>query len=568
MKKLNFVIIFIIAVLCMPSINALSVNDSGVINKKGVSFKSSPNEGGNKVLNTLDTGDKVTLLDTNLVASNNGSCSTGYYRVSFYWESYNKKTYQGYVCADNITFSVDTNKYAEEFRNSNIPEIYWEKLTILKDAHPNWKFTGYNTGLDWNAATSEEANGSSAIQKSDPIYLSLADFSYNAATNTYNQLPEGGGWYYANKQTVAYYMDPRNFMDEIGIFMFENLSYNSNYQTLEVVQKVLANTDLYNYAGFFMDAATYNGNSISPVMLAALSRQEVVLSNGKISNSANGSKGYYNFYNLGAWSSCANAIDCAINFASGYGGEYKTYDRPWSVDRGPGLAIAAGAQYIANGYINVGQNTLYFKKFNVTNNGYGNYSHQYQTNIQAPYTEASKTANSYASIPGLLDNTIEFIIPVYNNMPASTTVLPTSVDQSAVEQAKQTQNNVNTSTSITDGGYSVKGEYLTNISINETASDMLAKLGGNATITRDGKVISGTEKLGTADKVTIDNSTFKIIVYGDTNGDGQIDAIDFVKVYKYIMGSSSLSGSFKEAADINKDGKVDAIDFVKLYKML
>ena len=149
-----------------------------------------------------------------------------------------------------------------------------------------------------------------------------------------------------------------------------NLGYNPESQTKEVVENIFSGTDLLQYSDYYMQAATYDGNNISPISLAARSRQEVVLPGGKLSDSANGQGKindvvYYNFYNIGAFSTCSNPIECALDFAKGYDENYTSYDRPWTT---PEKAILNGAKYIANGYINVGQNTLYFQKFDVENN--------------------------------------------------------------------------------------------------------------------------------------------------------------------------------------------------------
>ena len=570
MKKL-LISIIITLFLFIPDIKAINVNDEGFINKDGVLFYSGPNYSGNQVLNTLDTGDIIKILDNNLVASNDSTrCTAGFYKIKFYWES-NKKTYEGFVCADKISFNIDTTKYAEEFASSGIPESYWTKLTLLKDNHPNWKFTGYKTNLNWeDAITAESQVGISYIQSSNPIYLSLDEGSYNVSTNTYNQM-EAGGWYAANKQTVAYYMDPRNFLNEINIFMFENLGYNASLQTKEVIESIFAGSDLLQYADYYIQAATYDGNNISPVSLAARSRQELVSGDGKISNSANGNGkingiSYYNFYNIGAFSSCEDPIFCALDFAKGYDENYTSYNRPWT---DPIKAILEGAKYIADGYINVGQNTLYLQRFNVTSNN--TYSHQYMTNTEAPYSESKSSYNAYKKI-NKLDSTIEFLIPVYENMPTTAASLPVSVDQSAINNMK---NNSSFTDIISKSGYTDNDQYITNINLGTTAAHMIAAIkssGGDVIITTDGRNISGQEKLGTGDVATIkangQEKSYRIVIRGDANGDGEIDAVDYVKVYKYIMGGSSLDGSYSIAADVNNDGTVDAIDYVKLYKYI
>lgn len=573
MKKLAILtFIFCCTFLSIPHTKALEVNDSGYINTKGVLFYSEPNFQGNQVLDTLDTGDKVKLLDKNIIASNDSTrCSNGFYKVSFYWESYNKKTYNGYVCANNIDFQIDTSKYEEEFSNNNIPKIYWEKLALLKSTHPNWKFTGYNTNLDWNnVIENESVVGISYIQSTNPIYLSLDDGSYDPATNTYIQR-EAGGWYAANKKTVAYYMDPRNFLDEINIFMFENLGYNPESQTKEVVENIFSGTDLLQYSDYYMQAATYDGNNISPISLAARSRQEVVLPGGKLSDSANGQGKindvvYYNFYNIGAFSTCSNPIECALDFAKGYDENYTTYDRPWTT---PEKAILNGAKYIADGYINVGQNTLYFERWNVTNRN--TFSHQYMTNISAPLSEAISSYNAYNNI-GKLDSKIEFLIPVYNNMPNEASALPTAVEQKKIEEIKESTTFSNV---INKSGYNANNGYISGIKIGTTATHMITAIkvaGGEATITSDGKNISGSEVLGTGDivniKVNDETKSYRIVINGDVNGDGKVDSIDFVRIYKVMSNETNLSGSYALAADTNHDGKVDSIDFVKVYKYM
>lgn len=57
----------------------------------------------------------------------------------------------------------------------------------------------------------------------------------------------------------------------------------------------------------------------------------------------------------------------------------------------------------------------------------------------------------------------------------------------------------------------------------------------------------------------------KVIVPGDANGDGNVDANDIVEMTNYIMGKASEHFSFK-AADVNGDGKVDIADILQIVK--
>lgn len=554
-----------------------------------VNGKASPDYGAPGNLHCVDSAEEVTILNyDSIIPSTIASCKMGYYYVTA--KAPNTKYYNGYVCADYVQANIDIEKYKEEFTAAGFPESYFEKLTVLKDAHPNWIFTSYQTKLNWkDVIQNESVVGISYIQIPDitkgKVYVSLEEGSYDPINQLY-LVREGTNWYAANKETVAYYLDPRNFLVEKEVFMFENLGYNSKYQTLEAVQNVLKGTDLYNYSNIYVEAATYDGNSINPISLAASSRQEVVLSDGKLSGSADGSgkigeTSYYNVYNLGAFSSCVNPITCAIDFASGYGGTKTSYNRPWTNIPD---SIKNGAKYIADAYINQKQNTLYFKKWNVTSNVYGNYSNQYMTNIQAAVSEAKTSYEAYSKIEGLLESSIEFIIPVYEEMPDEISTLPTSVDEeekNKIEEEAKKEEEENKS-SIVDiinaSGYRYDSNYLSEVKIGTSVGGMISKLNPNNedmkitihSTSADGKTteLSNSQTLGTGDILTItknnESKSFRIVIYGDANGDGKISALDYVKIKNYIMSSGDLSGSYKLAADVNKDGNITAVDYVNV----
>ena len=542
-------------------------------------------------IHCLDNADEVTILNyDSIIPSTVASCTKGYYNVTYTSTSGTK--YTGYVCADHVQANIDVSKYAEEFAKAGFPESYFERLAVLKEIHPNWVFTAFKTNLDWNEAVKNESVvGISYIQVTDlekgKIYLSLDEGSYDPINKTYI-VKEGSNWYAANSGTVAYYLDPRNFLSEKEIFMFENLGYNANLQTLEAIQNVLKNTDLYNYANAYLEAATYNGNNINPVHLAASSKQEVVLGDGKLSGSADGTGkindvSYYNVYNLGAFSGCENPVMCAIDFASGYiqsGNPRTTYDRPWTTIE---ASIKGGAVNIAESYINQKQNTLYFKKWNVTSNVYGNYSNQYMTNIKAPISEGKSAYDSYSKIEGLVDSQIEFIIPVYENMPEYT-ALPTMVNEeekNKIEEDAKEEVKEQTS-SIVDiinaSGYKYNGDYLSEIKIGTSAGAITSKIKSNddkvkvtVTTTDEAGTIKekvDSTKLGTGDLINIESGeekkSFRVIIYGDVSGDGVVSAVDYVRVKNNIMNSGSLSGSYKLAADVNIDGNVSAVDYVNI----
>ena len=319
----------------------------------------------------------------------------------------------------------DIEKYIDE---SKYPG-YKKMLIDLKEANPNWKFTIYYTGLDWKTVLYNETkglHGRSLVQGRNGEWLCAI-----CGTKEY----DAGGWMCASEKAVAYLMDTRNYLNEKNIFQFEELSYDPNTYTIDGIEKVLKGTfmyqksiqDYYNnpeyeditFSVAIMDAA--NSSGVSPYYLAARIRQEVgVNGSASIYGIYQGYEGIYNFYNIGANSGkdpIGNGLKYAANKTLG------KYLLPWN---DPAKAIKGGAIWIAKNYIGVGQDTLYFQKYDVVNNGTELYNHQYMQNIFAAKSEGITTYNTYKSI-GLLDNNYNFIIPVYENMPVQMSLEPGTI---------------------------------------------------------------------------------------------------------------------------------------------
>ncbi len=89
--------------------------------------------------------------------------------------------------------------------------------------------------------------------------------------------------------------------------------------------------------------------------------------------------------------------------------------------------------------------------------------------------------------------------------------------------------------------------------------------GLNATVTPSYNYGS-TNAYGTGSTVTLKGSgagktTFKIVIYGDTNGDGVVDVLDCVDVQRTSTGRQTLEGVYNAAGDINGDGVIDVMDY-------
>lgn len=380
----------------------------------------------------LNSGHDVTVIEK--VKSTDDTKYEEWYHVKF---KYNNKNLEGYIYSEFIELKVTTDDYEMP---EGVPEIYKEYIEELLKLHPNWNFVFYDTKLEWNDVISTNIQGvlgRSLIQYTQPIsYRSTQSGAYDYRKDSWTSL-DSGGWYQANTATIAYYMDPRNFLNETNVFMFEALSYDSKTQTIDGVQKILSgsfmdgvnvkNTDNkeVSYAQAYIDAAVMA--DVSPYHLASRTVQEVSkngsgsTSGNYIANNGTSYKGYYNFYNISAYAAdgveaIANGLKYATGSTSSDANKTK-YMLPWNSQY---KAIVGGAKWIGNGYINNNQDTLYYQKFNVVNKVY---THQYMTNIMAPASESKTIKNTYSKL-GILDNSFTFIIPYYRNMPAKACQLP------------------------------------------------------------------------------------------------------------------------------------------------
>lgn len=170
-----------------------------------------------------------------------------------------------------------------------------------------------------------------------------------------------------------------------------------------------------SYAEIFMNAAAQSG--VNPYVLAAMVLQEQGASGkgSSISGTESGYEGYYNFFNIEAYQSGSmNAVQRGLWWASQSG----AYGRPWT---SPEKSILGGALYYGNNYVKVGQDTFYLKKFNVQ--GSNLFKHQYMTNVQGAAAEGAVYAKAYNG--SMRQNSLEFKIPIYNNMPDTPCSQPT-----------------------------------------------------------------------------------------------------------------------------------------------
>ena len=136
-----------------------------------------------------------------------------------------------------FTYIVPSFTYATEVKQevkngiNNFPKGYRIKLEELSKLHPNWSFTAYYTGIEWNELIRNESFETMHEKNVVPAY---SDPEWKCA-----ECPDKRGWHCASKTAIEYFIDPRNFLDEVRVFQFEELSYNEKVHTLESVKNQL-----------------------------------------------------------------------------------------------------------------------------------------------------------------------------------------------------------------------------------------------------------------------------------------------------------------------------------------
>lgn len=484
--------------------------------------------------------------------------------------NYYSNNYVGWISMKYLTdfkdYTLDGN-YANTLRGIGFPESYILPLQKLHAVYKNWNFvpSKIGNGLDFNTAVINEYQSQTKNFIDSPI-VSLRSTEGDSYRNGKFTPRDNGSWYSASKQTIAFYMDPRNWLFDVStVFMFEDLSYNTAYEGSynSLVKTILSGSfmDSDTYVDYFVSAGKAKG--VSPVHLASRALQEQGKSGSATSlgNGYNGNNiGYYNFFNISAYGSNTSAIiNNALNVAKNNG-----WDTPYK-------SILAGAGIISQNYINVGQNTLYYQKFNtIYSENNSLYNHQYMTNVRVSVSESINTYESYKS-KNAVNSDFTFRIPVYQNLPAETSLY---LSQNIVQSNNTTTNNVtsnnnnNSSNSIlSNSGMNVSSNTVSGITAGVTANEIEnnIKNNSNASVTiKDSNGNKVNDKLSTGNQMIIVNnnstSVYTVIVSGDINGDGRVSIADFALVKSNMLGNNTLNEIQKKAADMNKDGKISIAD--------
>ena len=399
---------------------------------------------------------------------------------------------------DNQISKIDEKKY---------PGIK-KMIENLQNSHKSWKFKVLYTGLNWNTVVKEEAkhgrNLIGAKQKSYSGDWLCKDCEDNKKTYS------GGNWVCVSSDAVSYMMDPRNSLYYEDVFQFLELSYDKNVTyNSNIIKSILKNTfmddgNLDKYITIIINRS--KEKNVNPYYIAGKIIQEQGTKGGATFKMKYTEKDkttyYYNIFNINATGSNTSAIvSNALTWAKAKG--WDTIEK----------CLVGGVDFIANGYITIGQDTMYFEKFDVIADSY--YTHQYAQDVMYAQNQGEKLRNILEGI-NATEYEYTFVIPLYENMPTT-----------ACKRPSTTRTNSNTA----------------NNSDNDTNSN--------------------------ANTSNINNSNIEEkYELGDLDGNNKIDAMDMYNIIQYILGKLKLENKQIKAADMNNDNKIDAMDMYLIIQKI
>lgn len=575
-KIISYILSFAIAASMAAScLTASAANMTGSCTADVLNVRSGAGTSYSKT-GTVSYGDSLTIL-----SETTDSSGAKWYKISC-------GNVTGYVSAAYVQLISSGSQGSSDadfesyMTKQGFPESYKPYLRKLHEQHPKWIFTAQKLGVDWNTALKEECVVGRNLVHSSALasWKSMEKGAYDFNGGYWYGLD--GSWVAASKEIIMYYMDPRNFLNDTYIFMFENQSYDPSYQTESGVKTILADTFMsgsytcpdtkkkYTYSQTFMDAAKKSG--VSPYHLASRCRNEQGVNGAPQSlGTVKGYENYFNFFDIQAYAtSTMTAAEMGCRYAKTTN---PTYLLPWTNQY---KSIVGGSIFLGTGYITKGQDTLYLQKFDMVDGGNGLYYHQYMTCVFGQANEAISLKNAYSQ--DILNSAMEFKIPVYNNMPDKLCPKPTSSGDN---------NNYLNSLSVSGTSISPKFDKFTtsytatvkaeisSVTINANPLGKSAKVSGKGKVslkTGENTIkVTCTAASGVKRTYTIRitrKAASQTLQQGDVNGDKYLTVVDALLMLRYNAGKTQLDSAQLKRADMNGDGKVDVIDALTLLKKI
>lgn len=512
------------------------------------------------------------------------------------WYNITYGSITGYIRGDYVVLISDETDKDFESQIAAFPESYRQYLRDLHAMYPNWKFYADNISMTLDEAVNLEITRKLVQNTSSKSWLSMGLGAYD--WNTGKWVAHDTNWYVASREVIRYYMDPRNFLNANNIYTYMQLNYDPSRQTEEGLKKVVAGTFLEKgysdpndtvYGGSYIKVimAAAKSSGVSPYVLAATIIQEQGSSGNTslISGTYSGYEGYYNFFNVNAsGSTTAQKIANGLSYAKSKG---------WNTRS---AAIIGGAAFCGNNYVSAGQNTYFYMNYNIKDPD--RIWHEYAGAVHNAASSGSLVAKTYKD---LKTAEIDFLIPVYEDMPSSVSELPAKTDSlnnyyfNSISVSGLTPTfsrftydydlkvSGNTTVKVTmpsGASYAGADSYALSAGRNIVRLKVRSQTGYTTDYVIDVNADKACILYIDSGKGIIDGNPAQperpdepdnpatTVMCGDTNGDGKISLIDLANVQRHLLNLINLTGSNFTGADTNGDGKISLIDLANIQRHL
>ncbi len=579
-KKFNCLILSFLIVISAFSFSFITnaeIIKIGVItepgeNKIGVVLRKDASSSSAKLI-TLADGTTVTALDTKKDISGK----------DYIWQQVQYTasgiTYTGYIRSDMIKVTDYNTDPTFEEQLKDFPRSYHDDLIKLHAMFPNWTFRADKLTVTFvQAVALEDKTNIKLINGSYASLRSLREGCYDWSTNQW--ITYEGGWYGASTELIAYYMDPRNFLNANDIYMYLKQGYDANSQTQAGVQKIIdgsfiagkvtdKNDSFYDktYAEVIMEAGKQS--NVNPYILASTIIQEQGTDGATLGKgTAYNGKTVYNFFH---WKATGKTDADIIKNGSAY-----AYNNSWFT---PSASIIGGAKMYGGNYVSKGQDTYFYKNYNIIPPV--NVNHQYAQNAADSYSSAKKLYKMYSEDK---ETNLTFRIPVYaGELPQKISPYPEKTNNLnnyyfntiEVEGLTPSFNRFKYDYSLSVNKDTEIYFQLPNGASLSSANTYNLKKGAN-TVILTVKSQTGFTKNYTINvdaespcKLTLTNQkntqpSVVTVEKGDTNGDNKITTTDLANVRLHLLKLITLKGNGLKGADTNNDGKITTTDLANI----
>ena len=562
--------IFVVSSFCVLSFSANAENElKGRITGSDVRVRTGPSTTNTTIIEKLSYT-VVTVLEK--VNSNNEI----WYKVTYHNGTEQITGYVSGQYVEIITYNPDADF---ETKLKAFPESYRDALRELHAIYPNWEFIPDAVALTFkNAVALQSVDMRKQVQFNSSTqsvsWRSMGPGSYDWDDGKW--ITTNGGWTGASREVIAYYMDPRNFLNATEIYQFLQQGYDSSVQTEAGVKQIIKGTFMENnyndpddttyggsYVKVLMEAARQSG--VSPYILASKIRQEIGVAGTSQLVSGTTSYGkYYNFFNIGAsGSTSAEVVANGLSRAKSEG---------WTTRS---KSIIGGAKFLSNNYISSGQDTYFYQNFNVHQPD--RLWHQYAQAVHDARSKGVSLAKSYGE---QTDFALSFRIPVYSEMPDSVSPKPASnsnknnyyFDSMSISgltpsfskftyeyDLHMTGDNTIYLKPVSGASYVGQASY----NIKKGNNTIVLKAKAETGYTND-YVIRVSSTVDCKLNISTTSQPANTVKRGDTNGDGKITLSDLANIRLHLLGLFTISGNNVQGADTNGDGKITLSDLANI----